>query len=85
MLRRKRADTYVYRLYCDLCGHEMKAGGPQPQPMKSRQPEVIHRCTNEHCANTLTITGKAYPAIDYVEIQEEAADTVPTPEQPEAG
>ncbi len=89
MIRRKRADTYVHRLYCDLCGHEMKATGPQPQPIAGQPPEFIHRCSNEPCTHTETITGKTYPAIDYHELGEEIGQQKPPePEQdpePQAG
>lgn len=79
MIRRKRADTFIYRLYCDVCGAEMRARGPQPLRLEGRPVEHIHRCDNEKCDYTETITNKAYPAIDYVEINEEVAATVTPP------
>jgi hypothetical protein len=69
MIRRKRADTYVYRLWCDVCGNEMR---PDGGALTSSPPQYIHRCTAIDCDHTETPGGgRRYPIVDTVEIHEE--------------
>jgi len=70
MIRRKRADTMVYRLYCDECNEQMKFEGDKTT---ETPPRFRHVCPNGH---TTQITGKHYPMIDYVELEEEFSENV---------
>jgi hypothetical protein len=71
MIRRKRADTFVYRLYCDKCQSEMTATGGA---LTSNPVMYTHACNNDKCDHIETIRGKRYPLVDTVEIQEEVAE-----------
>lgn len=82
MIRRKRADTFIYRLWCDKCLEQ----GIQSQMrsttiLSSDPPHYVHACENAECDHKETIIGRAYPSIDYVEIEEEVG-TPPTPPAP---
>ena len=74
MIRRKRADTYVYRLYCDKCETEMQADGGQ---LTSNPGRFVHKCPQ--CGHTESILGKRYPMIDYREIEEHYAESAENP------
>lgn len=75
MIRRRRADTFVYRLYCDECGAEMRWTGGA---LTSNPPQYPHLCTGKECAHTETIIGKHYPLVDTVELVEENLTENPT-------
>jgi len=68
MIRRKRADTWVYRLWCDECGAEMRPSG---SALPTDPPQFPHACTNKECNSTFISTGRIYPIVDTVETHEE--------------
>jgi len=71
MIRRKRCDTYVYRLWCDKCGSEMRPSG---EMLTSSPPQFPHACTNEDCDHTEISVNRSYPIVDTVEVHEEVLD-----------
>lgn len=73
MIRRKRADTFVYRLYCDKCQSEMRWDA---MTLTSNPPQYRHDCINPECDHTETVIGKHYPAVDTIEIQEESLEPI---------
>ena len=73
MIRRRRADTFVYRLYCDHCSAEMKA--LNHPPLEGNR--FVHQC--EGCDHQERIANVKYPLIDTVEINEEAMNVPNSP------
>jgi len=76
MIRRKRVDTFIERLFCNDCGSEMKSTG---QYASDGPPKMEHQCPN--CPNTEIVSGDPYPRLAYKEIEEESMGASPVPIQ----
>lgn len=63
MLDKKEVKTYIVRLYCEQCGHEMVSDGTV---LCSYPPQYPYVCPN--CGSKIT-TNEKYPKIEYKEIK----------------
>lgn len=64
MLDKKEVKTYIVRLYCNHCGHEMESDGTVLCSYPPQYPYVCPNCGSEITAN------EKYPKIEYEEIEE---------------